>query len=86
MLQPGEERVEATFLGIECASGRNIARFTRADDKSSLLLWVPDLGKVDFIVYRQDLAGGVTCGERSSPELVLVTFTPGSTAGGGTTG
>jgi hypothetical protein len=36
---------------------------------------------VEFLTYRQDLAGQVQCGARTPPDVVLVTYRPSQEGG-----
>lgn len=75
--QPGEERIEGILESIGCQPRTGISFAVRID-KELVSFTAPDLGKVDFITYRDDLRGSVTCGPLKPAMAVYVTFRPGT--------
>lgn len=74
-LNAGEQRVEARFLAIDCGAATDArAKFVRTSDGGALTLAVADLATVEFIAYRDDLTGSITCGTRPKQDRVLVTW------------
>ena len=74
VMKTGEQRTEGLLERVECAA-RAITLHLRADGQ---LFRVTALGfeAVEFITYRDDLAGAVNCGSRVPPDHVYVTWTP----------
>ncbi len=80
-VQPGETRVRGTFRAIEC-SGQTAALVVESEGRT-LRLRARQLADVDFISYRSDPPGSVTCGPVPA-QPVLATYrvaTPGASAG-----
>jgi len=74
----GETRIEGVLERIECpASGA--ALVVRVGDQVTRFP-VAKMDAVDFISYRGDLGGAVTCGARNPPDRVYVTTRPGNPA------
>ena len=73
-VKPGEERVDALLRRIECPPGRPVAFVVQMKDKSVAKYAAPALGSVDFIAHRADFRGPVTCGGKTPPERVYLTY------------
>ena len=75
-LGAGEERGEAMFEAVECASSRFVAVFLK--DGQPFRLWFAAFDKVDFVSYDQGASlPPITCGPRPRHEQVLVTWRAG---------
>jgi tetratricopeptide (TPR) repeat protein len=75
LIGPGETQVKATLERIECSGGNAV-----------FVIWTPQgearlnsglLDRVEFITYRDDLTGPVTCGPLKEPMPVIVTQSVG---------
>jgi hypothetical protein len=75
-VQAGEQRFEGTLERIDCAAGR-AAVFRTRETGGPAQLETARLGDVDFISYRDDLLGGVTCGILKEPLHVYITWREG---------
>jgi hypothetical protein len=73
-LQPGEQRLEATFERIECPR-YGVVLHVRVGDRLARYT-APDLDAVEFLTYRDDSGGPVQCGPRISNERIYLTFRP----------
>ncbi len=78
-VQAGEERVEGLLERIDCAAKR-IVFAVRLSDRVARFQ-ATSFDGVEFITYRTDLQGNVTCGARKSPDRVYVTYRPGDLDG-----
>ena len=78
----GETRAQGQFSAIEC--GANGAVLVVQTTTGPLRLRAKQLAEVDFISYRTDTPGSVSCGALSTPQPVLVTYRAG-VAGAGPT-
>ncbi|HET9368601.1 MAG TPA: DUF1570 domain-containing protein [Vicinamibacterales bacterium] len=79
-LQPGEQRLEGTLERIDCVVGKGVTfRVKTADGQSEVTS--PDLTSVDFITYRNDITGSVTCGAVNPALPVYVTWRAGGDPG-----
>lgn len=72
-----EERVEGVLEAIDCAGGAAVFMVRGSD--GVVRFPAPRLDAVDFITYRDDLKGSITCGPLKEAPRVYVTFT-GATA------
>jgi hypothetical protein len=72
-LQPGEERLEGILERLECVEGQGIIFHVRTGDTVVTAL-APSLSNVDFITFRDDLRGGVTCGPFTPAMAVYLTW------------
>jgi hypothetical protein len=84
VLQPGEQRVEGTLERIECSATGVFMHLRTAD--FSRRFPAPALDAVQFISYRRDLVGAVSCGARNPPDRVYLTHRPDVAAGSGSIG
>jgi hypothetical protein len=74
-LGPGEQHSEGVLEQIECARGAVIMH-VRSGDRT-LRFHAQKLDEIEFITYRDDLSGAVTCGARVPPDPVYVTWRAG---------
>jgi thioredoxin-like negative regulator of GroEL len=74
-LQTGEERLDGTLERIDCAPGKPAALVVRTS--AGLVELEAQISGVQFISFRDDLTGGVTCGPRA-PMRVYVTWREGT--------
>jgi hypothetical protein len=78
-LQAGEQLVEGLLEGMEC-SPKRITFTVRLSDHVAHFQ-TTSLDTVEFISYRTDLQGSVTCGARTPPDRVYLTFRTGDLDG-----
>lgn len=74
---PGEQRIAGTLTAIECVSTGLIV--VAAGPIGPIRLRAKEFKAIDFISYRDDLRGSVSCGAQP-PGTVLVTFRPDADA------
>ena len=74
----GERRIEGRLERIECASKRITFHLQTA--AGAVQASVPSLTDVDFITFRDDVSGTVTCGPLATPMAVYITVRRGSSA------
>ena len=74
----GETRIEGMLERIDCPSS-GAAFVVRVGDQVTRFP-VAKMDAVEFISYRSDLTGAVTCGARKPPDPVYVTTRPGTPA------
>jgi hypothetical protein len=79
-LKPGEQRFEGTLERIECAAGGS-AVFHVKSGADLVTAAAPKMADVEFITYRTDLKGNVSCGPLSPALPVYVTWRPGVAEG-----
>jgi hypothetical protein len=72
-LKPGEQRVEAMLRRIDCPGGRPVV-FTLQKDGKPIRFTAPSLTSVDFAAYTPTFRGPVTCGGRTPPDRVYLTW------------
>lgn len=77
-LQPGENRVAARMRRIDCERDHPVLVLEVAE-AGLLRLRAASLSQVEFITYRDDLTGGITCGPHQGPGMVFVTYRPDQT-------
>src|SRR5215203_4205021 len=70
----GETRKAAGLTRIDCTPTG--LTFTVAVKDSVLAFGAARFEDVEFLTYRQDLAGQVQCGARTPPDVVIVTYRP----------
>jgi hypothetical protein len=75
-VQAGEQRLEGVLERIDCRPDAP-ARFMVRDASGLTPLAVARMADVDFVSYRGDLTGGVSCGPLKEPMRVYVTWKPG---------
>lgn len=72
----GEERVEGLLRRIECPSGRPVTFVLQRADKTPVKFTAPSLTSVEYIAHTPAFRGPVTCGGRTPPERVYLTWVP----------
>jgi tetratricopeptide (TPR) repeat protein len=72
VVQSGETRVLGQFRAIECTRDRIVLQVDA--NGRTLKLAAKQLSDVDFITYRSDTAGSVSCGPLPTPMRVLITY------------
>lgn len=72
-LQPGEDRLEGVLQRIDCAGGGS-AVFVLGGSGETVRLPASRMADVDFITYREDVTGTVSCGPLKEPMKVYVTW------------
>jgi tetratricopeptide (TPR) repeat protein len=78
-LKTGEQRVFGRLSSIDCK--RDGILFVASVDQGAVRTRVARFEDVDFISYRDDLKGQISCGSRSPGEPVYLTFQPSSSSG-----
>ena len=73
-LKPGEQRLEGTLERIDCVTGKPAVFHVRTS--ADLVQFEGRMAEVEFITFRDDLTGGVTCGPRV-PMRVYATWRDG---------
>jgi Protein of unknown function (DUF1570) len=76
----GETRLEGTLERIDCAPRAPVTFHVRTP-AGIATLQAESLDKVEFITYRDDLAGSISCGTWKRPAGVYVTWRDGAKAG-----
>lgn len=74
-LRAGEQRTEGTLDRIECTSAGAVTLIVRAEG-TVMRFAIPQLADIDFITYREQKGGTISCGDRKPPEAVYVTWVP----------
>jgi len=74
-LQPGEQRSEGLLRRIVCAAHAPVTFVVKQKD-TVVQYTAPQLASVDFIVYRTDFKGPVTCEGFGAGLPVYVTWKP----------
>jgi tetratricopeptide (TPR) repeat protein len=77
VVEAGEQRTEGTLERIAC--GPKGSTLELRSEGALLKFDVPRLDAVDFISYRSSLRGAVTCGPRTPPDHVYVTWREAAT-------
>ena len=72
-LQEGEERTDGVLQRIECSRTRRAVTFVLQAGKDTVRLSAARMQDVEFITYRDDLGGDVSCGALKEPMRVYVT-------------
>ena len=72
-VKPGEQRIEAMLRRIDCPGGRPVV-FTLQKDGKPLRYTAPSLTSVDFIAHTPTFRGPVSCGGRTPPDRVYLTW------------
>ena len=72
-LLAGEIRTEGSLQRIDC-TGRSLVTLHVLVDGATLLFTAPSLRDIEFITYRADRREPVTCGPRTPPEKVYVSW------------
>lgn len=76
--KPGEERMEGLLRRIECPSGRPVTFILQKADKTPVKYSAPSLTSVEYIAHTPTFRGPVSCGGRTPPERVYVTYVSAS--------
>jgi hypothetical protein len=74
-LKPGEQRLDGMLEQIDCAPGKPAVLRVRAG--SEVVDLEAQMAQVEFVTYRDDLTGGVSCGKRT-PMRVYATWREGT--------
>jgi Protein of unknown function (DUF1570) len=72
-IEAGEQRTEGRLERIDCSSS-GISLHIISDDKTVQRFDATSLDRIDFITYREDLVGAITCGRRTPAERVYLTW------------
>lgn len=76
-VQPGEQRDEGLLRRITCPGRGPVSFVVNAKDtKTAVMYTAPQLTSVDFIVYRKDFRGPVSCEGFGAGLPVYVTWKP----------
>jgi hypothetical protein len=75
VLRTGEQRLEGTLERIDCPVGKPAVFVVRTS--LDVVQLEGRMAEVEFVTFRDDLAGGVTCGPRV-PMRVYATWREGS--------
>ena len=78
-LKEGEKRTEGQLERIECGA-KGVAFLVRTGD-GVVRFHADAFDRVEFITYRTDLEGNVSCGARTPADRVYVSWTPGEPDG-----
>ena len=70
---------------IECTRTGGVTLVVRVNDAIQRFA-APKFGDIDFITYREQKGGSISCGERKPPESVYVTWMPLATPSAGVAG
>lgn len=79
-VEAGEQRLEGVLERIDCSPDAPV-RFMVRDASGLTALAVARMADVDFVSYRGDLTGGVSCGPFKDPMRVYVTWREGPPPG-----
>ena len=74
-LEDGERRLEGELERIECLRGGAAIFHLRTADGPARAV-APQMTKVDFITYRDDVAGSIACGALKTPLPVYLSWRP----------
>lgn len=77
--EPGEVRVFGRLVAIECGAA-GVTLVLRLGARA-LRITASSFERIDFISYRDDLKGQVTCAPRTPPDIVYVTWRGQDTGG-----
>ena len=80
-LQSGEERTAGVLARIDCDRKKGVTFHVRVESRTEEYR-AARFQDVEFVSYRDDLAGEVKCGVRESEDLVYVTWKEGASAAG----
>lgn len=76
-LKEGEQRLDGVLTDIECVQGKGITFHVKVGEQD-VLVTSPTFNDVEFITYRDDLRGNISCGPRPTPMAVYVTWKKGA--------
>ena len=74
-VQDGEAQVKGVLLAIECPRGE--IRLVVEHDGQTSRVHAKAFDGIEFITYRHEQSGTISCGERPEDDRVLVTYRPG---------
>jgi hypothetical protein len=74
--KPGEERVEGFLRRIDCPRGQPVTFTLTKADKTPMKFTAPSLTSVDYIAHTPTFRGPVSCGGRTPPDRVYLTWVP----------
>lgn len=74
-VKAGEAQLQGELLAIECPRG--MIRLVVEHDGQTSRVHAKAFDGIEFITYRQDRGGTISCGERPADDLVIVTYLPG---------
>ena len=72
-IKADEQRVEGMLRRIECPTGRPVAFMLQVKDKP-VRYTAPTLTSVEYIAHTPTFRGPVTCGGKTPPERVYLTY------------
>ena len=72
----GEERVEGLLRRIDCPRGQPVTFTLTKSDKTPMKFTAPSLTSVEYIAHTPTFRGPVSCGGRTPPERVYLTWVP----------
>jgi hypothetical protein len=72
----GEQRIEALLRRIECPPGRPVTFVLQLPDKTPAKYTAPSLASVEYIAHTPTFRGPVSCGGRTPPDRVYLTWKP----------
>ncbi len=75
-LGEGEQRFEGTLQRLECIGRAVVFHVTTRD--GPMAARAPTMAQVEFITYRDDVSGNISCGTLKEPMPVYVTWRPGT--------
>ena len=78
--KPDEQRLEATIERVECVVGKGIT-FHFTNGEQTITANAMKFDEVEFITYRDDLTGSISCGPWKEPMRVYLTWRPGKPEG-----
>ena len=74
-VKAGEAQLQGELLAIECPRG--MIRLVVEHDGQTSRVHAKAFDGIEFITYRQDRGGTISCGERPADDRVIVTYRPG---------
>jgi hypothetical protein len=72
----GEQRIEGLLRRIECPPGRPVTFVLQMPDKTPAKYTAPSLASVEYIAHTPTFRGPVSCGGRTPPDRVYLTWRP----------
>ena len=79
LVKAGEAQLQGDLLAIECPRG--MIRLVVEHDGQTSRVHAKVFDGIEFITYRQDRGGTISCGERPADDHVIVTYRPGPKGG-----
>ena len=74
--KPGEQRVEGLLRRIDCPRGQPVTFTLTKPDKTPVKFTAPSLTSVEYIAHTPTFRGPVSCGGRTPPDRVYLTWVP----------